>query len=174
MGPIDSRACFLPSLGKGFGGVPIQFLLLRRDKAYQGKAVFFLLCLKKRVGAGGRPSDAPLCGFLSDRLGTAVQTFRRCRIKTLSHIKGRLEGCFRLPGKPVVDAGCDDTVGCQKHDDCRNQRKRNKDNDKAGTDLGAENFSAPLHDQLYDIPGDKEQDDEHEDGVDVQQGDEHP
>jgi len=46
--------------------------------------------------------------------------------------------------------------------------------DKAGTDLGAENFSAPLHDQLYDIPGDKEQDDEHEDGVDVQQGDEHP
>ena len=46
--------------------------------------------------------------------------------------------------------------------------------DNAGTDLGAENFSAPLHDQLYDIPGDKEQDDEHEDGVDVQQGDEHP
>lgn len=54
------------------------------------------------------------------------------------------------------------------------RRKRNKNDDKAGTDLGAENFSAPLHDQLYDIPGDKEQDDEHEDGVDVQQGDEHP
>lgn len=81
---------------------------------------------------------------------------------------------FPSAGKPVVNAGCDDTVGCQKHDDCRNQRKRNKNDDKAGTDLGAENFSAPLHDQLYDIPGDKEQDDEHEDGVDVQQGDEHP
>ena len=172
--PVDALARLLPTLRKSAGGIPVAFLLLRRNDAQQGQAVFLLLGAEQGVDGIPRPCDVPLGRFFYDGVGSGTQAFRCGCIKTLPHIQRSLKRAFRLPGEPIVHAGGDHPVRCQKHDHGGDQRKGNENDDETGTDLRAEDFPPPLHDQLDHIARHQKKHDQHENGIDVQQGDEHP